>query len=678
MRAALAVLLVLCASAAPGGELERTLASLSAPVLGGNAEMLEGVSVEIGNAVLTLDGAAEALLGAQRRIGFVFSGSGTLAITIVDGPFRQTNLTNLADDLKWKPGPDHVFVHHFDTAVFLTPELPAGVSGGEKSTMTQLSEVVDRSWERWARTRMPQLDHLLAPFVLESPRGDLMLALLWGGDGDAVYSFDGADDRMERYGRWDRATTPSGTFFYPDLTIEQPVSFDPRRRPLPAIMQTAVDLELISTDNVDATQRTTVELTALESGPRLVDFGMRNGRSKDGKDWDRQDAPITVSRISRSDGTELEFSHKYHRLLVLLPEPLKAGQKVRLTVEAEGGFLKNFSGDSYMVLGNWDYLPQLEIYSMMASFRSVVKVKDPYLPIAAGRTLRRWQEDGLNCLESEEPRPLAFPFIVVGRFEVAEERDERFDLRVYSYAMSKDRGARRLIRNGLAILDFYSNGMAPFPYGELEVIEIPYYRHFFWQAPAGIVEVTSEGLDPFGGDSSDLNTLIKRYASKGQNSRYAHEIAHQWFGNLVSWGTASDNWLSESFAEYLSYLFMSEGAKDRTKAAVQLKEWKTDVDECSAVSSIYGAPALNGSSRNQQCYTQLLYGKGPYVLHALRQDMGDEAFKKMLFFLTTQAAKKNMKVVTEDLIQFVNAVSGKDYRPWFERYVYGTEIPSLK
>jgi aminopeptidase N len=307
----------------------------------------------------------------------------------------------------------------------------------------------------------------------------------------------------------------------------------------------------------------------------------------------------------------------------------------------------------------------------------VIKVADPYIPIAAGRTVRRWQEEGLNCLESDEPRPLAFPFAVVGKFEVSEKETERFDLKVYSYAMGKERGAKNLIRNGLAVLDFYSNGMVPFPYGELEVIEIPYFRHFFWQAPAGIVEITSEGLDPFGGDSSDLNTLIKRYASKGQNSRYAHEIAHQWFGNVVSWGSPHDNWLSESFAEYLSYMFMSQGAKDSRRAAVQLKEWKIDVDECSEFSSIYGASALNGSPRHQQCYTQLLYGKGPYVLHALRQDMGDEAFKKMLFFLTTQAAKKNIKAVTEDIVLFVNALTGADYHDWFSRYVYGLEVPAI-
>jgi hypothetical protein len=50
----------------------------------------------------------------------------------------------------------------------------------------------------------------------------------------------------------------------------------------------------------------------------------------------------------------------------------------------------------------------------------------------------------------------------------------------------------------------------------------------------------------------------------------------------------------------------------------------------------------------------------------------------MLYFLTVQANKKNLKVITEDIIQFASAVGGKDYRPWFEKYIFGTEIPPVE
>jgi hypothetical protein len=491
-----------------------------------------------------------------------------------------------------------------------------------------------------------------------------------------LFFYDPVGQRQEIYGRLKKESGVGGSFHYVDLVVQLPAGFDLKNRPEQRLVQTAIDLELVSTDNEMATEITTTTVTAGAEPVRLISFSLFNGRSERYRPWDDQEFPIVVKRVTDSSGTELEFSHKYNELLILLAETLDPGSSVTVTVEAEGGFLKNFSGDAYLVLGNMAYLPQLDIYDTAATFHSVVKVKEPFIPMACGRTVRRWTEDGMNCVESLEDKPISFPFVVVGKFVVTEESRAGFDLKVYSYASAKKRGAKNLIRNGLAVLDFYSNGMEPFPYKELEVIEIPYYRHFFWQAPAGLVEITSEGLSPLSGDSSDLNTIIKRYASKGQNSRYAHEIAHQWFGNLISWGTPYDNWISESFAEYLSYLFMSEVAKDKNKAKVQLREWQTDVDECSEFASVYGASALNGDPAHQQCYTQLLYGKGPYVLHALRQEMGDANFKKMLYFLTAQAAKKpGMKVVTEDIILFASALTGEDYHPWFDRYIYGTDVP---
>jgi hypothetical protein len=676
MRCLIVLLLILIANGATGSTLESTLASLANPTMAGNAENVESFEFEVGNAVFSIDGEVEGVLGAESVVGFAFKGSGSMSISLPPGPFRQANLTTIRDEFSGKRASEGVFNAEFEGGVFFTNRVPASLFSGENVTSSRLADIVDRSVERWGETRYPGLDHVLAPFVLEDTSKTVVVAVLWKGSDDALFLYDPIGQRQELFGRLKKQSGVGGSYQTLDLVVQQPAGIDLKTRPQPLLVQTAIDLEIVSTDNELATEVTT---TTLEAGPeavRTVNFSLLNGRSERYRPWDDQEFPIVVSKVTRDDGTELEFSHKYNELLVLLPEELSPGSTVTLTVEAEGGFLKNFSGDAYLVLGNMAYLPQLQIYDTAASFRSVVKVKEPYIPMACGKTVRRWTENGLNCVESFEEKPISFPFVVVGDFVVTEENRKGYDIRIYSYASAKKRGSKNLIRNGLAVLDFYSNGMEPFPYKELEVIEIPYYRHFFWQAPAGLVEITSEGLNPLSGDSSDLNTIIKRYASKGQNSRYAHEIAHQWFGNLISWGTPYDNWISESFAEYLSYLFMSEGAKDKTKAKVQLREWETDVEECSRFSSIYGASALNGDPAHQQCYTQLLYGKGPYVLHALRHEMGDENFKKMLYYLTTQAAKKpGMKVITEDIILFASTLAGKDYRPWFDKYIYGTEVP---
>lgn len=678
-RGGLTGLLLAAASVVSAGQLGTTLEMLRTPVLAEDAHEVEGLTVEVGHAKLQLDGTVESIVAGGLRIGFAFSGHGTIRVAIPDGPFRQANLSTLKAAEGWKADGEPVYPRSFESAVVLSDRLPEAVATAEPSGETKHAELLAKALEWWGETPYQGIDHMLAPMVLNHLGGTQLLALTWGGDGDdLVYAFDDLYQREERLAKWDKDSVGGRSVRFFDPLITLPAGLDPRHRPESLVRQVAIDLDLVSPDDELLRERATTEIEAGRAGIEVVGFSLLNGRSERYKRWDEQDDPFVVSSVRTADGAELEFSHRYDQLLVAMPHPLAAGERLRLVVEAEGRLLKNYSGDSYLVLGNMAYFPTLDIYDVQATFRSKVVVKQPCVPLATGENVKRWSEEGLNGVETVEERPVSFPFVIVGDFEQENESKGGYDIKVYSYAIGKKRGAKALARNGLAILDFYSHGMGAFPYKELEVVEIPYFRHFFWQAPAGVVEITSEGLSPLAGDSSDLDTLIRRYASKGQNARYAHEIAHQWYGNLVSWGTPYDNWLSESFAEYLSYLFMSEGGHEQRKAKVQFHEWQVDTQECSDRASVYGASALAGSVKNRQCYTQLLYGKGPYVLHALRHEMGDESFKKLLYFVAAQADKKHLKVITEDVIQIANVLAKKDLRPFFEAYVYGTEVPQVE
>lgn len=652
---------------------------LRAPAVAEDAHQVEDLKLAVGHASLELDGTVESLVAGGARIGFAFTGHGTIRVGLATGPFEQANLSTMKAAVGWKPGGDEPYGRSFEQAVIFTLQIPDAVVTAAPSGTTSQGELLTKALEWWGETDSAGLDHTLAPALLNHFGGTQLVALMWGGDGaDIAYRFDDVYQHEERLVKWDKDTFDGRSLRYFEQLITQPAGTDPRSRPSSIVRQVDIDLDLVSPDNELLRERTTTEIEAGREGVELVGFGLLNGRSERFKRWDERDDPFLVTSVRTADGAELEFSHRYDQLLVKMPHPLAKGEHLRLIVEAEGRLLKNYAGDSYLVLGNMEYFPSLEIYDVDAKFHSKVVVKEPFIPLATGKNIRRWSDEGLNGLETVEDRPISFPFVIVGDFEQESRSEGGYDIKVYSYAMGKKRGAKALARNGLAILDYYSHGMVKFPYEELEVVEIPYFRHFFWQSPSGVVEITSEGLSPIAGDTSDLDTLIRRYASKGQNARYAHEIAHQWFGNLVSWGTPYDNWLSESFAEYLSYMFMSEGGHEQRKAKVQFHEWQVDTEECSDRSSIYGASALDGSLQNRRCYTQLLYGKGPYVLHALRHEMGDENFKKMLYFITAQAAKKNVKVITEDVIQFANVLTKKDLRPFFEKYVYGTDVPVVE
>jgi hypothetical protein len=88
--------------------------------------------------------------------------------------------------------------------------------------------------------------------------------------------------------------------------------------------------------------------------------------------------------------------------------------------------------------------------------------------------------------------------------------------------------------------------------------------------------------------------------------------------------------------------------------------------------SVYMANYLSGDRAGED-RNGLLYGKGPLVLHALRRELGDDAF-----FTVFKSFLKSFNFKygeTRHIIGLINFVTKKDYQPFFDRYVFGTEWP---
>ncbi|MFN3875289.1 MAG: M1 family metallopeptidase, partial [Flavobacteriales bacterium] len=103
----------------------------------------------------------------------------------------------------------------------------------------------------------------------------------------------------------------------------------------------------------------------------------------------------------------------------------------------------------------------------------------------------------------------------------------------------------------------------------------------------------------------------------------AHELAHHWFGDLVTCESAEQMWLNEGFAEYLSYLFIEEvNGPDAYMANVRANHramlQRAHIDD-------QGWWALNAVPQ-QWTYGKHVYNKGADVLHTLRSYMGYDAF----------------------------------------------------
>ncbi len=641
----------------------------------GKAEWKEK-ELKIGDMDLKFSGKVEEVVAGNYTVGFLFEGTGNFVLNLKDKYALVGIKTNLKEQGSYELNEKNQIIDEFSEAFVLVYPFLSFESfekGEEKE-----SEKIKDYMKILEKLRYPSFEFYFLPAILNNYKNQMALCFLKGKkEKNLLYVVDGNEENMEYLLKYKPSRWEAGLLDVNVLAFH-PYLFDWTKRKIHPIYITNLDIEVLSKDNLNLSEKAKIEFTPLKDGISVMLLSLTNGTSKEEwlKKWNERSNPFNCKKITDDKGENVSFIHKYDTIMLKLNEPTKKEKIFNLTFESEGPILKNFNGDAYFILGNMVWHPTLDLYATQAKIHFIAKVKEPWKPINCGKTIKEWKEGDLNCLESISDEPHSFPFIILGEFKTQEFKEGNYLVRVHSYAQLKESGGKKLGKNGIAILDFYSNGLVSFPYEELDVVEIPYFRHFFWQAPAGIVEITSEGLNPIGsGDEDDIDTLLRRYVSLGVNARYAHEIGHQWFGNLVSWASEVDGWLSESFAEYLSYLFME--STDKKKAKEQFNGWVVSQNELKQRGSIFIAPYLDTSDPNDYIYHY--YNKGPLLLHYLRKDMGDQTFFTILKRFTEACQKKRMKATTEDFIQFVNAISKKDLRPIFEKYFFGTEpVPVIK
>lgn len=625
--------------------------------------------LKIGDMDLKFTGKAREVIAGNYTLGFLFEGNGTFVLNLKDKYALVGIKTNLKENNSYELNDKNQIVDDFTEALILTyPFLPPSLfETGEPKEDEKIKDYV----KILDRMRFPSLEFYFIPAILNNYKNTMSLCFIKGKkEKNLLFFVDGNEENMEylmtyKTSRWESSLLDT------TLLAFHPYLFDWTKRKIHPIYITHLDIEVLSKDNLNLYEKATIEFTPLKENISVMTLALTSGTSKEEwRPYNKRSNPFNCKVIKDEKGNTLPFVHKYDTILLKLNESTRKEKPFKLTFESEGPILKNFNGDAYFILGNMVWYPTLSLYATQATIHFIAKVKEPWKPINCGVTIKEWKEGDLNCLESLSDEPVDFPFIILGEFKTQEFKEKDYLVRVHSYVNLKESGGKKLGKNGIAILDFYSNGLVPFPYRELDVVEIPYFRHFFWQSPAGIVEITSEGLNPIGsGDEDDIDTLLRRYVSLGVNARYAHEIGHQWFGNLVSWASDVDGWLSESFTEYLSYMFME--STDKKKAKEQFNGWVTAQKDLKGRGSIFTAPYLDTNDPNDYVYHY--YNKGPLLLHNLRKELGDQVFFTVLKKFVEQCQKKRLKATTEDFIQFVNFFSKKDYRPFFEKYFYGSD-----
>ncbi|MDQ3635786.1 MAG: M1 family metallopeptidase [Acidobacteriota bacterium] len=159
----------------------------------------------------------------------------------------------------------------------------------------------------------------------------------------------------------------------------------------------------------------------------------------------------------------------------------------------------------------------------------------------------------------------------------------------------------------------------------------------------------------------------------------SHELAHSWFGNLVTCRNWSELWLNEGFATFMEAAFREKmyGRK------AYIEKIESDATEFFTYISLrensqYALfnPEANPQNDMQTMFTPITYQKGGVIIHTLREELGDEIFWKGIN--TYLNRHKFQNVETADLQKALEEVSGKNLDWFFKQWIYGKGYPKLQ
>jgi hypothetical protein len=403
--------------------------------------------------------------------------------------------------------------------------------------------------------------------------------------------------------------------------------------------------------------------------------------------------PATLERVTVG-GRSANYVADRNHLLIALPQPPAQGKTVEVETVWSGELLTRPNGDNYWRVGGmpWYPWPTGAGSAPASSFHIALTVRKPFIPFAPGKTLERTETAETNRVVTELAGPMSVAYIGAGKYTTATATEGEFQVGISTYGA---RLAGELEHAGQVVLgakkcltDLLASA---YPFSELHLLEV---NEWGWgQAPPGMIFITKEAfLSKARVRAMPSRQRLARALVKNVDARIAHEVAHGWFPHVAKVNDPEEAWLSESFAEYTSSVcgsLLASGPSEREAAwQSQRTRWKDLARSLGSdpSASVFLASHMPVASPEDFAMRRaLLYGKGPLVLHALRKELerhaGNLPDGDRLFFTWLRRILKDRRFEitrTSDIVAILDELTGKPWRPWFEKYVVGSEMPAIE
>lgn len=685
-------ILALCPLELLGGDPPPPFPLLEKAQLGPVRSTTKKATFQAGKANLEFIGRWAPLLRDEKVVGLFMEGQGTVTYASTfepEWPVFTTNLNGWASMKPVQSGNAQTVTLPFKVARIFFAGAPVPDWGGAESG--PFENPYNQFNQRWNKVDGHAPSHLMALQAMNGPSKVAAIMELEQGSNRWLYTYDGVDQMAESL----QAVIPiqkaindlKGWSNLISLS-RQSIGWDPMKGLAPThFLVSGLDVDLRTKDNRNAEVVVQETITPLEEGLQALSFNLWTNLV-----LEKDTRFLHVTRITDGEGRPLTFSHSHDKLAVLLSAPAPKGIPFTLRMEYDGDFLIRPSEDNYWQLGlreGWYPTPE-NLASEYYNFHGTVRTKGDWIAFLPGDTVRREKDGDWNLVETRTTKPICFATILGGKYYLDEETRDGLTIRIATYGFKPGVANKIFKAQAFNVIRYYQNFLGPFPFKEFLIVEKNQWG--YGQAPPGMMYITRDAFQQIQGNNAmdEVVGLLDKAKTSGAKIPdritfttmdvrhvFAHEIAHQYWGIVVKMPSRQEQWITESFAEYCSGLFEGD-AKSKSLFVRDVAQWAVQAEWVTNKAPIPLANQITERDEMHRYYTRtgLLYAKGPTLLHALHQELGDQIFLTWLKSIQTNFRWKF--ATTRQLFGLLGFITKKDYMPFYNDYYWGLALPPKK
>ena len=419
-------------------------------------------------------------------------------------------------------------------------------------------------------------------------------------------------------------------------------------------------------------------------------------------------------------------------LCIFLPAPPHAGDTLTLRFRYRGQVIENYGNSVLYVGAHGSWYPHFGDSASFASYNLTFRWPKHLRLVATGEKSEEHEEGDFRVARWQPDRSVSEAGFNLGEYAVASTSSGNHVVEVYANKLleqglmarlaqsveanedlprfhtldpsrtpatvtlpppSPADALKSLAREVDSSINFFERLCGPFPFRYLAVSQIP---GTFGQGWPGLLYLSTFSFLPAA--AQERVGLSESSQESFTDIIPVHEVAHQWWGNVVGWSSYRDQWIDEGLSVYLSLLFADSQKNSEHTLVAWMGRYRKRLATRSPDSDLAPAdigPLVIGSrlssSKSPEAYDVVVYSKGAWIFHMLREMLResdakdpDAHFVALLHTLSSKYAQRALS--TEQLQREVEAVmtpkmdleGGRSMEWFFDQYVRGTGIPHYK